>query len=155
MWHLDRPFDIAPDSGVRFTVEGLATLIEQTSAPLWAAGLRAGDRLAIIKDNHFDVVLLLSAAAARIGALPAMTSGTIEPEIFRRMMERLEPRVLVASPAVLAGAEKANVELVGSGCWSPAPAPGVLRRWTAPSAPCASCSTPTCRRPVRWPTTGR
>ena len=112
VWHLDRPFDIAPDSGVRFTVAGLAALVEQTSAALAEAGLRAGDRLAIIKDNHFDVVLL-AAAAARIGALPAMTSSTIEPEILRKMMERLDPGVLVASPAVLAGADKAGVELVG------------------------------------------
>ncbi|MFL6128477.1 MAG: class I adenylate-forming enzyme family protein [Mycobacteriales bacterium] len=113
VWHLDRPFDIAPDSGVRFTVAGLATLVEQTSAALWEAGLRAGDRLAIVKDNHFDVVLL-AAAAARIGALPAMTSGTIEPEILRKMMDRLDPGVLVAGPAVLAGAQKAGVELVGA-----------------------------------------
>ena len=112
VWQLDRPFDIAPDSGVRFTPAGLATLVEQTSAALWEAGLRAGDRLAIVKDNHFDTVLL-AAAAARIGALPAMTSGTIEPEILRPMMERLQPRVLVASPTVLAGAEKAGVQLVG------------------------------------------
>ena len=112
VWHLDRPFDIAPDSGIRFTVAGLATLVERTSAALAEAGLRAGDRLAIVKDNHFDVVLL-AAAAARIGALPAMTSSTIEPEILRRMMERLDPGVLVASPAVLAGADKAGVELVG------------------------------------------
>jgi acyl-coenzyme A synthetase/AMP-(fatty) acid ligase len=113
VWHLDRPFDIAPDSGVRFTVAGLATLVEQTSAALWEAGLRSGDRLAIVKDNHFDTVLL-AAAAARIGALPAMTSGTIEPDILRKMMVRLDPGVLVASPAVLAGAEKAGVELVSA-----------------------------------------
>jgi acyl-coenzyme A synthetase/AMP-(fatty) acid ligase len=112
VWHLDRPFDIAPDSGVRFTVGGLARLVEQTSAALWESGLRAGDRLAIIKDNHFDVVLL-AAAAARIGALPAMTSSTIEPDQLRPMMDRLDPGVLVASPAVLAGATKAGVELVG------------------------------------------
>ncbi len=112
VWHLDRPFDIAPDSGVRFTVAGLATLVERTSAALWEAGLRPGGRLAIIKDNHFDTVLL-AAAAARIGALPAMTSSTIEPDILRRMMDRLEPGVLVLSPAVLAGAEKAGVDLAG------------------------------------------
>lgn len=112
VWHLDRPLDIAPDSGIRFTVAGLATLVERTSAALWEAGLRPGGRLAIIKDNHFDTVLL-AAAAARIGALPAMTSSTIEPDILRRMMDRLEPSVLVLGPAVLAGAEKAGIELAG------------------------------------------
>jgi acyl-coenzyme A synthetase/AMP-(fatty) acid ligase len=112
VWHLDRPFDIAPESGTRFTVSGLAGLVEQTSAALHAAGLRPGGRLAIIKDNHFDVVLL-AAAAARIGALPAMTSSTIDPAQLPVMMQRLEPTLIVASPGVLQGLEKAGVTLAG------------------------------------------
>ena len=112
VWHLDRPFDIAPDSGVRFTVAELADLVERTSGALHAAGLRPGGRLAIIKDNHFDVVLL-AAAAARIGALPAMTSSTIDPAPLATMMRRLDPTLVVASPGVLQGMEKAGVTLVG------------------------------------------
>jgi acyl-coenzyme A synthetase/AMP-(fatty) acid ligase len=109
---LDRPYDIAPDGGQRYDVAATATLVAETSAVLWQAGLRRGDRLAIVKDNHFDNPLL-AAAAARIGALPAMISDAVAPEALAVMMQRLAPRVLVASPAVLTAAAAAGVRLVG------------------------------------------
>ncbi|GAA3947331.1 AMP-binding protein [Actinomadura viridis] len=109
---LDRPFDIAPKDGTRFTVADMARLVAETSGVLYEAGLRKGDRLGIIKDNHFDVVVL-AAAAARIGALPAMISSTIRPEALRAMLGRLEPRVLVAAPSVLSAATRDGVTLVG------------------------------------------
>ncbi|GAA3947322.1 AMP-binding protein [Actinomadura viridis] len=114
VFHLDRPFDIAPKDGTRHTVGDLARLVAETSGALYEAGLRKGDRLGIVKDNHFDVVLL-AAAAARIGALPAMISATNSPEVLRAIFERLEPRVLVASSSVLAAAVRDGVELAGSG----------------------------------------
>jgi acyl-coenzyme A synthetase/AMP-(fatty) acid ligase len=112
IFQLDRPFDIAPGDGTRFTVGALARLVARVSGALFQSGLRRGDRLAIIKDNHFDVVLL-AAAAARLGALPAMISATIEPANLQIMMERLNPSVLVASPATLAAAGRAGFGLVG------------------------------------------
>ena len=114
VFHLDRPFDLAPAGGTRYDVARLARLVEETSGALHAAGLGPGDRLAIIKENHFDVVLLAS-AAARLGALPAMVSDTIRPQALRTMMERLGPKVLVASPAVLTAAARAGCGLVGPG----------------------------------------
>jgi acyl-coenzyme A synthetase/AMP-(fatty) acid ligase len=112
VFHLDRPFDIAPHDGTDYHVSDLAALVRRLSAGLHQAGLRNGHRLAIIKDNHFDVVLL-AAAAARLGALPAMISATIRPANLQIMMERLEPTVLVASPAVLAQAAAEGIALVG------------------------------------------
>ena len=111
VFHLDRPFDIAPHGGTRYTVAGLAELVARASGALHAAGLRKGDHLAIIKDNHWDTVLL-AAAAARIGAVGAMISSTVPPDHLRTMMERLRPRVLVAGPATLAAAEAAGIALV-------------------------------------------
>src|SRR5919112_162422 len=90
-WVLDRPFDVAPDGGTSYDLAGMARLVEETSAALYEAGLRAGDRLGIVKDNHFDVVVL-SAAAARIGAVPAMISSAVEPDALRVMLSRLQPR---------------------------------------------------------------
>ncbi|WP_067908509.1 class I adenylate-forming enzyme family protein [Actinomadura rubrobrunea] len=107
---LDRPFDVAPKDGVRFDVAGLAGLVADLSGALFEAGLRRGDRLGIVKSNHFDVVLL-AAAAARIGALPAMISSTNRPEALRAILQRLEPRVLVADSAVLGEAVRAGVEV--------------------------------------------
>ena len=114
VWHLDRPFDIAPEGGRRYDVAGLAGLVADMSGRLYAAGLRRGERLAIIKENHFDVVLL-AAAAARIGALPAMISSTNAPEPLATMVERLAPKVLVASGSVLAAAQAKGVTLAGPG----------------------------------------
>ncbi|WP_419992791.1 class I adenylate-forming enzyme family protein [Streptomyces boninensis] len=111
VWHLDRPFDIAPERGVEYDVTALARLVAEMSGRLWEAGLRSGDRLAIIKDNHHDVVLL-AAAAARIGALPAMISATNDPQVHAAIMERFEPRVLAASGSVLAAAAAEGVPLV-------------------------------------------
>lgn len=112
IWHLDRPFDIDPAGGTRYTVDQLGDLVKRASGALHTAGLRAGDRLAIIKDNHYDV-FLLACAANRIGALPAMISYTIEPGILVQMMDRLQPKVLVASPGTLTAAAEAGIELVG------------------------------------------
>ncbi|MFF8815550.1 AMP-binding protein [Streptomyces pactum] len=110
--HLDRPFDIAPDGGVRYTAEQLAWLVRDFSARLYAAGARRGDRVAIIKENHLDMVVA-AAAAARIGALPATISAVNKPEAHRRMIERLDPSVLVVSPGPLARAAAAGVVPAG------------------------------------------
>ena len=114
VFHLDRPFDVAPKGGVEYSVGDLARLVAEISGALYEVGLRAGDRLGIVKDNHFDVVLLAS-AAARIGALPAMISSTIRPDALQVMLKRLDPKVLVATPSVLDAAAAARVELVGPG----------------------------------------
>ncbi|MEO5874852.1 MAG: class I adenylate-forming enzyme family protein [Streptosporangiaceae bacterium] len=115
LFHLDRPFDVAPTAGRRYTPADLATLVARLSASLHQAGLRKGDKMAIVKDNHFDTVLL-AAAAARLGAVGAMISNTIRPEHLATMMGRLQPRVLVAGPSTLTAAAEAGVSLVGPDC---------------------------------------
>jgi acyl-coenzyme A synthetase/AMP-(fatty) acid ligase len=114
IWHLDRPFDIAPEAGRRYDATDLAHLVADMSGRLYAAGLRRGDRLGIIKDNHLDVILL-AAAAGRIGALPAMITSTFSPEILAKMMERLEPKVIAATESVLAAAAAKGIRLAGPG----------------------------------------
>ncbi|MBB5936971.1 class I adenylate-forming enzyme family protein [Streptomyces zagrosensis] len=110
--YLDRPFDIAPDKGTRFDAGQLVQTVRDFSARLYAAGARAGDRVAIVKDNHFDMTLA-AAAAARFGAIPATIAGLNTPENHRSMIARLEPSVLVVSPTALANAARAGVELSG------------------------------------------
>lgn len=112
--HLDRPFDIAPERGTRFTASQLAETVRDFAARLYAAGARSGDRVAIVKDNHLDMTLA-AAAAARIGALPATLSALNKPEAHRAMIARLAPSVLVISPGPLAQAARAGVELAASG----------------------------------------
>ncbi|WP_308408810.1 AMP-binding protein, partial [Streptomyces sp. AC627_RSS907] len=84
------------------------------SARLYAAGARAGDRVAIVKDNHLDMTLA-AAAAARFGAIPATIAGANTPENHRAMIAKLKPSVLVVSPTALAAAARAGIELSDPG----------------------------------------
>ncbi|MCT2589618.1 acyl--CoA ligase [Streptomyces sp. N2-109] len=109
---LNRPFDIAPDSGVAHDIDSLATLVREASGWLHAAGVRAGDRVALCKQNHFDYVLL-SAAAARIGAIPAQLSGMAEPEVLAVLLRRLDAALLITETDILAAADESGVDLAG------------------------------------------
>ncbi|WP_432927789.1 class I adenylate-forming enzyme family protein [Microbispora sp. CA-135349] len=95
---VDRPCDIDPDGPVERTYAEWATLVDEAAAWLHAAGVRAWDRVAIMKANHLDVALL-GCAAARIGAVPAMLSGTFGPEAARALLTRLERPFLVTDRA--------------------------------------------------------
>jgi acyl-coenzyme A synthetase/AMP-(fatty) acid ligase len=98
--HLDRPFDLAPDRGVDYDVPRLAGLVAETAGWLAVAGAGPGDRVAIVKDNHWDCALL-ACAAARIGALPALISGGLPAETLRVLLTRLGPAVLVTCDRVV------------------------------------------------------
>ena len=99
--HLDRPFDIAPRAGTRWTVTELADLVRATAARLADAGVRPGDRVAIVKDNHWDYDLL-ACAAVRLGAVPALLSARLDTANLVTLLERLRPAALVTTAAVLA-----------------------------------------------------
>lgn len=98
--HLDRPFDIAPEAGTRHTVPGLAALVQDMAGRLAAAGALPGDRVAIVKDNHWDYDLL-ACAAVRIGAVPAQLSAHLSAGTLRTLLERLRPALLVTTAELL------------------------------------------------------
>ncbi|MFJ4815982.1 class I adenylate-forming enzyme family protein [Streptomyces sp. NPDC088801] len=99
--HLDRPFDIAPHAGTRWTVTELAGLVRATAARLTDAGVGPGDRVAIVKDNHWDYDLL-ACAAVRLGAVPAPLSARLDTANLVTLLERLRPAALITTAAVLA-----------------------------------------------------
>ncbi len=86
---VDRPADIDPDGPMSRTYTQWAQLVEQAAASLHQAGVRPWDRVAILKANHLDIVIL-GCAIARIGAIPVMFSGSYGPETFVPMLKRLE-----------------------------------------------------------------
>ncbi|MEV6628455.1 class I adenylate-forming enzyme family protein [Amycolatopsis sp. NPDC051106] len=96
---LDRPFDIAPGRGTEFTVPQLAGLVEEVAGWLHAAGARPGERVAVVKRNHYDYDLL-ACAAIRLGAVPALLSGELSGDVLETLLERLEPAVLVTDRPV-------------------------------------------------------
>ncbi|MFC0600371.1 class I adenylate-forming enzyme family protein [Streptomyces palmae] len=112
--YLDRPFDIAPSGGVDYDAAALAGLVADASGWLYAAGVRRGDRIAVIKDNHFDVIML-SAAATRIGAIAATISAANRPAHLFEMLQRLQPVVTVISARTLEAAARDGVDLSAFG----------------------------------------
>ncbi|MEU4767507.1 class I adenylate-forming enzyme family protein [Actinosynnema sp. NPDC023794] len=95
--HLDRPFDILPTGygpGVDYTVPQLAGLVREAAAWLYEAGARRGDRVAVVKRNHYDYDLL-ACAAVRIGAVPALLSDHLPDDVLEILLKRLDPAVLV------------------------------------------------------------
>ncbi|MEV0293849.1 class I adenylate-forming enzyme family protein [Nocardia sp. NPDC050710] len=100
VFHLDRPFDIAPEAGIVVDGPAAARIVHDAASSWYAAGVRPGDRVAICKDNHYDI-LLLAAAAARIGAIPALISASARPEVLRHLLNKVEPTVAMVSAKVL------------------------------------------------------
>jgi acyl-coenzyme A synthetase/AMP-(fatty) acid ligase len=126
--HLDRPFDIAPDLGTHHTVASLALLVRDWAGRLAAAGAGRGDRVAIVKDNHWDYDLL-ACAAVRIGAVPAQLSGHLPGETLEALLHRLDPALLVTTAGLLARTRGEGADLPGLATATltvDAPAPGVL-----------------------------
>ncbi|KIQ67372.1 long-chain acyl-CoA synthetase [Kitasatospora griseola] len=107
---LGRPLDLAPDGGSYWNTAGLAELVRETAGWLAAAGAGPGSSVAIVKRNHWDYVLLAS-AAARLGAVPALLSDRVAPDGLVALLHRLRPDVLVTQRDVLAGARAAGHDL--------------------------------------------
>jgi acyl-coenzyme A synthetase/AMP-(fatty) acid ligase len=112
--YLDQPFEIDPNGGVLYDASALARLVNEASGWLYAAGARRGDRVAVIKRNHFDMIVL-SAAAARIGAVAATISEANRPAHLVELLTRLSPAVTLISSGKLAEAQGQGIDLAGFG----------------------------------------
>jgi acyl-coenzyme A synthetase/AMP-(fatty) acid ligase len=108
--HLSRPLDIAPELGTALDIPGLAALVAEAAGWMTAAGVGLGDRVAIAKRNHWDYVVL-SCAAARVGAVPASLAGHLEPSVLEVLIKRLDPALLVTDTAVLAACRAGGTDL--------------------------------------------
>ncbi|MER6691817.1 class I adenylate-forming enzyme family protein [Streptomyces minutiscleroticus] len=125
---LDRPFDLAPDGGTDYTVDALAALVEDAAGLLAAAGAGRGDRVAIVKDNHWDYDLL-ACAAVRLGAVPAQLSAHLPPATLAVLLHRLRPALLVTTRALLERCRRADrdpARTTGAVLALDGPAPGAL-----------------------------
>jgi acyl-coenzyme A synthetase/AMP-(fatty) acid ligase len=86
---LDHDLDVLPEVGRRLTVAELARHVDDLAGRLWAAGVRPGERVAIYKGANFDV-WVLATAAARIGAVPAMLSQSLDGATVGALLGRLD-----------------------------------------------------------------
>lgn len=96
----DRPPDIEPSAPCALDYARWAQMCARASGWLHAAGVEPGDRVALMKGNHADI-LILSCAAARIGALPVQLAWTHPPNIAKTLLERMDRPVLVTDQARL------------------------------------------------------
>ena len=103
--YADQPFAWDPLQRTELDYVEFATLVAEMSAAMKAAGVRSGDRVAIVKTPNYDIQAL-AWAAARIGAVPAMLSAYLDPDIVNILLERLNARFLITDGPV---AERAGL----------------------------------------------
>jgi long-chain acyl-CoA synthetase len=140
----ERPAFVA--EGERVSHGAYLQRIEQLAAGLWAAGLRPGERLAVLAQNGIEFAELYG-AAARLGAIVLPVNWRLGAEEIAYILRDGAPHVLVADAerqvlAVAAGQGVASIRMrygIGGGAASdfqpfaslratvgeaPAPAPG-------------------------------
>ncbi|MFD6618767.1 class I adenylate-forming enzyme family protein [Streptomyces albidoflavus] len=98
---LDHDIDSAPEAGRELTFASLAELVDDMAGRLWAAGVRAGEHLALYKNHNFDIYLL-ACAASRIGAVPVLLSPALDGTTVRTLLDRLKRPNLLTDSAKLA-----------------------------------------------------
>ncbi|MEW2519204.1 class I adenylate-forming enzyme family protein [Actinacidiphila alni] len=97
--YLDQPFTWDPEQRVELDYVEFATLIDQMAAVMKAAGVKRWDRVVIVKTPNYDIQAL-AWAAARIGAIPALLSARLDPDIINILLERLQGKFLITDPEV-------------------------------------------------------
>jgi acyl-coenzyme A synthetase/AMP-(fatty) acid ligase len=97
--YLDRPFSWDPRQRVELDYVEFAQLVNQFSAVLKAAGVKRWDRVVVLKSPNYDIQAL-AWAAARIGAIPALLSARLDPDIINILLERLQARFIITDPDV-------------------------------------------------------
>jgi acyl-coenzyme A synthetase/AMP-(fatty) acid ligase len=132
--YLDQPFGWDPEQRTELDYVELAALVEQMSAVLKAAGVRRWDRVAIVKTPNYDVQTL-AWAAARIGAIPALLSGRLDPDIINVLLDRLQAKFIITDPQVASYAGLDAARLRALNCTAIAEIDGgipVADLWGAP-----------------------
>ncbi|MBC2877567.1 MULTISPECIES: AMP-binding protein [Streptomyces] len=89
-----------PSAGLRDpeTVADFAAVVADHADRLWAAGVRPGTVVALVKANHLDIQALLC-ALVRVGALPAPLSVAMDPDDLLSCLKELEQPWLLTDAA--------------------------------------------------------
>lgn len=119
---IDHDLHVLPTAGRRLTVAKVAEMVDDLAGRLYAAGVRAGDTIAVYKAPNFDVWLLAS-ASARVGAVPVMLSPALDGATVGILLGRLDrPHLLTDLPKldVLADVpvrDLARTVIIAAGEW--------------------------------------
>src|SRR6266516_2711375 len=79
-------------------IAGFAAAVHDYSDRFWAAGIRAGDMVAVVQRNHIEVQAL-ACGLSRVGALPVLLSVGIEPDELVECLARLDDPYVVIDQA--------------------------------------------------------
>ena len=107
--------------GVRVTHAEYAERVRRLAAGLSAAGVGAGDRIAIVAHNG-ALYLDLFGAAARLGAIVVPVNWRLSADEVAHVLADTSPRVVIAAPdlrAQLASAELSGARTFSAGTESP------------------------------------
>ena len=91
---LDADLDLFPEAGRSLDSAAFARLVVEASGCLAVAGVAPGDRVAVVKRNNVDV-LILAFAAIRLGAVPALLASRLDRAALPVMLDRLERPLVV------------------------------------------------------------
>lgn len=94
--------------GVRVTHAEYAQRVQRLSCGLAAAGVSAGDRIAIVAHNG-ALYLDLFGAAARLGAIVVPVNWRLAADEVAHVLADTAPRVVIAAPDLLASLANADV----------------------------------------------
>jgi fatty acid CoA ligase FadD22 len=97
--YLDQPFSWDPEQRVELDYVEYAELVDQMAGAMKAAGVKRWDRVVIVKSPNYDIQAL-TWAAARIGAIPALISARLDPDIINILLERLQARFIITDQEV-------------------------------------------------------
>ena len=97
---LDRPLDAWPELGQALDFGQVAVLAREAAAWLSAAGVGAGDRVAILKENNPDIQVFLY-GCLWLGAVPALISAGLGGDCAIALLDRLDPRAIVSDRTTL------------------------------------------------------
>ncbi|BBA98099.1 putative fatty acid:CoA ligase [Actinacidiphila reveromycinica] len=86
---LDHDLDVLPEVGRHLTVSGLAEVVDDLAARLWAAGVRPDEHVVLHKKANADV-WMLACALSRIGAVPVLLSPGLDATTVGALLERVD-----------------------------------------------------------------
>lgn len=97
---LDRELELAPQLGRSLSYGQIADLVVASSGWLAAAGARAGDRVAVVMRNSVDIPVL-ALACQRIGVVPLLVSGAMQPREAATVLQTANANLLVTDRSTL------------------------------------------------------
>jgi acyl-coenzyme A synthetase/AMP-(fatty) acid ligase len=105
---LDHRLDAFAWADPHFSYAQFAELVRESSGWLYAAGLRAGELVAIVKSNNFDIIGL-TFGAARMGAIPAILSSSLDPPTLATLLGQIGPALLVTDLRTLSSLRSVGI----------------------------------------------